>query len=39
MIRKDEEGNHLWKTLAEYDLGKSFKYKVCWYFAMYISIF
>jgi hypothetical protein len=27
MIRKDEEGNHLWKTLAEYDLGKSFKYK------------
>lgn len=28
MIRKDADGNHAWKQLAEYDLGKSFKYKV-----------
>jgi len=27
MIRKDDKGNHQWKPLAEYDLGKSFKYK------------
>lgn len=28
MIREDEQKNPMWKQLAEYDLGRSFKYKL-----------